>query len=636
MESVTKSSIGSTPYTPIEETTFQDVRRQLNKIEGAFSTKDGSIRAIQQFPPESGLNESSRQLVNQWAKGELEGGKLMFGIALDSQTQRQNELNRLGKHEKECTENVQRELKALEEKLTDEIETMTKASANLRKDMISVQKNLMTMSEATASEATADIAEGHQKLFDAYGKIQEQLEGLGNAKVLVQKLASDTQNLSIKELQEVQRLANSMQLNPNAKDLIRLTQSLLDSTLQLVQARVQLADLKQGIELSDQALGILQKAGDIEVEAVTELNVAITNYSKALERLMAANDDVWNKNKELEEAENEAKAWGGTKSEKETRNAKVVDKRNALKAAEKELAEAKDEGRQAQEAQSKILKEISKGVDRTKIQKNIEELRLTIRELETKKSGVGTEGLGIITREIATLQKNLERYENIEQVLSRYGARMDNPVEASRQKEESDVAMAFKRMEAWIRSWGPSTDEIQSLVATIKIIESDTAFKEEYGDMEYKPIEDQKTLFALMDATNRLEQIEKTFRGVAGLEQYKRDIEENLAFCRSLAIGFACTVVLIPLILIVGLFYAAYNLKLEGVPIGGLEKPVDKALEPIKKWLPRITKTFEEGQKMADELEVERTRKKKEEEEQKLRTATGSISDTINLSEDEF
>ncbi len=548
-------------YQPkIEVQTFELAKKQIENLGKQLTTSEGSREIKHQPNGKQLLSTDIQKSLEEWGrgKGQIKTEKeeivrIDFQLELDSGKNRQAELEKLNKQEKENTKAVLTKLGALDESLSADI-------AAMKKDSLS-----------------ASLSEQRDRVKSLKTKIVNKKDFKADLKYF-EDLARSSLALDI----FVEDLSKS-------EGLIReFTQSLRT----LANTQAELADLNRGIQLSDQAITILQKAENIQTKNVNQLNEAIDTYSKALEKLMIANDRIRRLEKSKEKGEKDVET--------------------DLTIAKAELEVAKDEVQKALKAQSRILKEISKNVDREKIGQKIEELRSRITELKEGKESKPQ--VSVLGQTLESLQSNLELYESIEQVFLRHSERIDNPSSETRKKEESEAVMAFQAMRDWVQTWGPITDEITSLIKTVQEIPNAAELIEQQPEDMIEPVKiNQNNLHELMEATKRLEKIERTYRGVVALEMFKRDIEENMAFFGKLAMWSALTGIGIPLALIAGLFYLVSYVKLELLPVKGLpdEKgpveiasidnaPVDRALGELKAWFLKMNKTLKEGQNKLD------------------------------------
>jgi len=310
---------------------------------------------------------------------------------------------------------------------------------------------------------------------------------------------------------------------------------------ELKQVRLQLEDLKKGIDFSKRARKILQQTGYVENLVVEQLQKAIADNKAAIREVIIANDEVWVATKALRAAESIANKRPLEAIEKEPQTPAVQMCAGSLAAAEAKLKKAKDAGQVKQKELTSVLQEVALSIDLEDISKQIEETDKTIKVLENKIK----ERVILTTQEaidLETLPSKLKQYQSLQQVILRYGIRINNPAEPLRKEQEAKAIRDFKGIQQWIRLGGIAfTEAIESLRAILK------SEKAEEGDQNLKNLD------RIMNCAIEIEEMDRMARGIKGLENFIRDNEHNMALCHQIAIYFAYSIILSPIALI--LFY---------------------------------------------------------------------------------
>lgn len=551
MELNPKKSDTQGGYKPVlNEDKSRDIEEKLKSIEnrkkeGQWKREKGSMQVKQVLD----ADRLSLHSILQGSSDIGDGGpsKLVFGVNLNDRKKVELKLHDLQAKEKEYIKNVQTEL-----------------------------NNILAKNELDQESNKA-------------------LEGL-------LKSINKGMHINDEQLGEIYALAHK---NSNFEQLIEHIQN-------LGQVKLQLKDLRKGIEFSKRARKILEKSGHIDSTGVTRfqgdsysvepsvivrLQTAVANNKAAIKEVIIANDKVWTAKKMLKDAEDAAKE--GSKSPDQIRiqlQLKVKAAQEKVETAKKELENERAKGQVKQKELTAALQEVAMNIDLEDLREQIEYNDKVIKDVEKlAKEGVILSN-GTRTKLETTISK-LKRYKNLEQVILRYGRRINNPAEPERKEQKAKVARDFKSMEQWIRLWGSTIkDEIKSwrsdlAAAKIKISESDVKKTQEEEAYE--------NLDKIMNCAIEIEEIDRTSSSIAGLENFVRDNEHSMALCRQIAIYFAYSIILLPIAAI--LYFVEQWLRSTG-------EESEEYSKECKKWFSIMDKTEDELRKQrVREIEVTTT-----------------------------
>ncbi len=495
--------------TKINQKAFKSYEQQLSVIKGKLQTKDNT-REIEQIKPkpEEKLklsNEDRNFLYTNVEGGRDNQGKLLFSGGLSNLTARQSKVDPLKEQLSEDAKDVKKVKRGL-----NELKNRLLSNPNLIPDL---DKNPEW--QAMKSQHPETPLQAVTRLLNLCNSNNLDSSGYQQIVVLADKL-EDFKKLSISA--------------GNLKDVA-----------------LELEDLERGIELSNKAREILQEAGEIPEKASVKLKTARENYQKAVNSLIQANDEILAKTKALKEAEANASTSIGRKMI----NYAISDLDKAKHAAglAKNTAEAR------QKEVTAALKEIATNISPDLIRRELERNQQIIAQAQVSKEALGADQLN----ELERAESQLEHYQNLEQVLLRYSARINNPIttdsEVVRQKEGNKVIEDFNRVKESLRTWGASfinSDEIKSLRDIAEKMRNqgpNAPVKKSSGI-------DNPTLLEVMETAAELEEIDKISRGIEGLESFQNDNTNTMMLCYALAIVGALTIVLFPLVI-----YWLYNLK---------------------------------------------------------------------------